>query len=226
MLRLLPVFRQSLEIILHPAELHFTQRAFESWVEGHLFQPSDWFVTFERLKISRHSCIILCLTLFWQVSSPCLFFAGWLHRFHGVCGRAQSGDARKDGAQAALVFQTLWCGWKRLHWPTWAPQHHKGTKYRWWACCNTECYRRPPASRWDTDFVLFLQAIRAINGSESQDITAEDFTNRVFDRIDINGDGECLLAPRIRKKSICGWAVFRRSSAPVLSGNTTGLTQR
>lgn len=38
--------------------------------------------------------------------------------------------------------------------------------------------------------VALLQAIRAINGNESQEMTAEEFTNRVFDRIDINGDGE------------------------------------
>lgn len=43
------------------------------------------------------------------------------------------------------------------------------------------------------DFLLLLlQAIRAINGNENQDATAEEFTNRVFDRIDINGDGECV----------------------------------
>lgn len=39
-------------------------------------------------------------------------------------------------------------------------------------------------------FVSFLQAIRAINGNDNQESTAEEFTNRVFDRIDINGDGE------------------------------------
>lgn len=50
------------------------------------------------------------------------------------------------------------------------------------------------ASTRHTDFILFPQAIRAINGNENQDISAEDFTNRVFDRIDINGDGECVLA--------------------------------
>lgn len=37
---------------------------------------------------------------------------------------------------------------------------------------------------------FFLQAIRAINGNENDETSAEDFTNRVFDRIDINGDGE------------------------------------
>lgn len=34
------------------------------------------------------------------------------------------------------------------------------------------------------------QAIRAINGNENHETTAEEFTNSVFDRIDINGDGE------------------------------------
>lgn len=43
-------------------------------------------------------------------------------------------------------------------------------------------------------FLVFSQAIRAINGNENQETSAEEFTNRVFDRIDINGDGECVLA--------------------------------
>lgn len=43
-------------------------------------------------------------------------------------------------------------------------------------------------------FLIFSQAIRAINGNENQETSAEEFTNRVFDRIDINGDGECALA--------------------------------
>lgn len=51
--------------------------------------------------------------------------------------------------------------------------------------------------------LLFLiQAIRAINGNENQELTAEDFTNRVFDRIDINGDGGCLLAVHDRDLGI------------------------
>ncbi|KAA8580280.1 hypothetical protein FQN60_005815 [Etheostoma spectabile] len=44
--------------------------------------------------------------------------------------------------------------------------------------------------RW---YFKLYDAIRAINGNESQDGSAEDFTNRVFDRIDINGDGELSL---------------------------------
>ncbi|XP_061663457.1 guanylyl cyclase-activating protein 1 [Syngnathoides biaculeatus] len=40
---------------------------------------------------------------------------------------------------------------------------------------------------------LSPQAIRAINGNENQEMTAEDFTNSVFNRIDINGDGELSL---------------------------------
>lgn len=38
-----------------------------------------------------------------------------------------------------------------------------------------------------------LQAIRAINGNENQEVDAEEFTNRVFNKIDVNGDGECPL---------------------------------
>ena len=45
---------------------------------------------------------------------------------------------------------------------------------------------------WHTNLILFLQAIRAINGHENQETSAEDFTNRVFDRIDINGDGKSV----------------------------------
>lgn len=43
-------------------------------------------------------------------------------------------------------------------------------------------------------FLCFvLKAIRAINGNEDQELSAEEFTNRVFDRIDVNGDGELNL---------------------------------
>lgn len=38
---------------------------------------------------------------------------------------------------------------------------------------------------------LSLQAIRAINRC-NETMTAEEFTNMVFDKIDINGDGEEL----------------------------------
>ncbi|XP_049422461.1 guanylyl cyclase-activating protein 1 isoform X1 [Epinephelus fuscoguttatus] len=56
--------------------------------------------------------------------------------------------------------------------------------------CNCGLYSKS----WShADFILFPQAIRAINGSENQEGSAEDFTNRVFDRIDINGDGELSL---------------------------------
>ncbi|XP_069764139.1 guanylyl cyclase-activating protein 1 isoform X8 [Narcine bancroftii] len=37
------------------------------------------------------------------------------------------------------------------------------------------------------ELLSIIKAIRAINGSQ-QDQSAEDFTNRVFDKIDINGD--------------------------------------
>lgn len=201
MLRLLAVFRQSLEIILHPGTLHFTWILELRW-EGISFNCetdlSLWMAE-NSFMIPIWSCIIIqwCLVLFWQGLPVCVccliswfVFAGRLHRFHGVRGRSQSGDARKDGAQAALVFQTLWCRRQRLHWQTWAPQHHKGT-----AChapvaldfCNL-------AWTQQTDFIPSLQAIRAINGNENQEVSAEDFTNRVFDRIDINGDGEFVLA--------------------------------
>nr|XP_029136992.1 guanylyl cyclase-activating protein 1-like [Labrus bergylta] len=43
------------------------------------------------------------------------------------------------------------------------------------------------------ELLNIIKAIRAINGSENSDLTAEDFTNRVFERIDINGDGELSL---------------------------------
>ncbi|XP_026065643.1 guanylyl cyclase-activating protein 1 [Carassius auratus] len=43
------------------------------------------------------------------------------------------------------------------------------------------------------ELLNIIKAIRAINGSESHESSAEEFTNRVFDRIDINGDGELSL---------------------------------
>ncbi|KAG7460393.1 guanylyl cyclase-activating protein 1 [Solea senegalensis] len=43
------------------------------------------------------------------------------------------------------------------------------------------------------ELLNIIKAIRAINGNESQETSAEEFTNRVFDRIDINGDGELSL---------------------------------
>ncbi|KAM9771662.1 guanylyl cyclase-activating protein 1 [Syngnathus typhle] len=43
------------------------------------------------------------------------------------------------------------------------------------------------------ELLNIIKAIRAITGNENQEVTAEDFTNSVFDRIDINGDGELSL---------------------------------
>ncbi|XP_063074015.1 guanylyl cyclase-activating protein 1 [Engraulis encrasicolus] len=43
------------------------------------------------------------------------------------------------------------------------------------------------------ELLNIIKAIRAINGSEKNELTAEEFTNKVFDRIDINGDGELSL---------------------------------
>lgn len=40
--------------------------------------------------------------------------------------------------------------------------------------------------------VCHVQSIRAINGTACE-MSAEDFANMVFDKIDINGDGEFLL---------------------------------
>ncbi|XP_047440019.1 guanylyl cyclase-activating protein 1 [Mugil cephalus] len=39
------------------------------------------------------------------------------------------------------------------------------------------------------ELLLIIKSIRAINGI-SYEMTAEDFTNMVFDKIDVNGDGE------------------------------------
>ncbi|KAK1790606.1 hypothetical protein P4O66_014479 [Electrophorus voltai] len=43
------------------------------------------------------------------------------------------------------------------------------------------------------ELLHIIKAIRAINGKEEQNLSAEEFTNLVFDRIDINGDGELSL---------------------------------
>lgn len=56
------------------------------------------------------------------------------------------------------------------------------------------------------------QAIRAINGNENHETTAEDFTNSVFDRIDINGDGECGR----RRATAGGWTGLLHLSAAAL----------
>lgn len=186
MLRLFPVFRR------FPGDYP------PSW---HTSVPTDSFWESLSTENSCWSCIII-----YRHWSAC-FLTGWLHRLHGVRGRSQSGDARKDGAQAALVLQTLWCGRQRLHRPTRAPQHHKGA-------VQTLGFITTPCPWRDTDVILFLQAIRAINGNENQDVTAEDFTNRVFDRIDINGDGECVCVFWwFRREIDGGWTVFRHSSA-------------
>lgn len=64
---------------------------------------------------------------------------------------------------------------------------------------------------------LSPQAIRAINGNENHETTAEDFTNSVFDRIDINGDGECVLGQKGDLRGIDGGrTVFIDVSAAAL----------
>nr|AYD91295.1 guanylyl cyclase-activating protein [Eptatretus cirrhatus] len=42
------------------------------------------------------------------------------------------------------------------------------------------------------ELLQIIMAIRAINGSTSE-VSAEEYTNKVFDNIDINGDGELSL---------------------------------
>ncbi|XP_007909066.1 guanylyl cyclase-activating protein 1 [Callorhinchus milii] len=42
------------------------------------------------------------------------------------------------------------------------------------------------------ELLNIIKAIRAINGCD-QEISVEEFTNRVFDKIDVNGDGELSL---------------------------------
>uniref|UniRef100_A0A8D0C5U6 EF-hand domain-containing protein n=1 Tax=Salvator merianae TaxID=96440 RepID=A0A8D0C5U6_SALMN len=42
------------------------------------------------------------------------------------------------------------------------------------------------------ELLSIIQAIRAISGSDHE-TTAEEFTNRVFNRIDVNGDGDLSL---------------------------------
>ncbi|KAJ8412031.1 hypothetical protein AAFF_G00142980 [Aldrovandia affinis] len=42
------------------------------------------------------------------------------------------------------------------------------------------------------ELLVIIKSIRAINGAKHE-ISAEEFTNMVFDKIDINGDGELSL---------------------------------
>ncbi|XP_014063671.1 guanylyl cyclase-activating protein 1 [Salmo salar] len=44
-----------------------------------------------------------------------------------------------------------------------------------------------------SELLNIIKAIRAINGNENQEVDAEEFTNRVFNKIDVNGDGELSL---------------------------------
>lgn len=171
-----------------------------------------------------------------------LSLAGRLHRLHGVRGGAQPGDARQDGAQAALVLQAVRRGRQRLHWPARAAQHHQGDDD---ACCWTS--RRVMLTDWfivirDWASVIrqsrgqrpvcncnvhyyyyFLQAIRAINGTDSQDTTAEDFTNRVFDRIDINGDGKWRF--REEESVVGGRTAFLDVSSAPSAASSPGTQQ-
>nr|XP_023681677.1 guanylyl cyclase-activating protein 1 isoform X1 [Paramormyrops kingsleyae] len=39
------------------------------------------------------------------------------------------------------------------------------------------------------ELLNIIKAIRAINGNETQEVSVEEFTNRVFEKIDVNGDG-------------------------------------
>ncbi|XP_036373937.1 guanylyl cyclase-activating protein 1 [Megalops cyprinoides] len=43
------------------------------------------------------------------------------------------------------------------------------------------------------ELLNIIKAIHAISGNDDPDLSVEDFTNRVFDRIDVNGDGELSL---------------------------------
>ncbi|KAJ8391097.1 hypothetical protein AAFF_G00097180 [Aldrovandia affinis] len=44
------------------------------------------------------------------------------------------------------------------------------------------------------ELLNIIKAIQVISGNDDvQDLSVEDFTNRVFDRIDVNGDGELSL---------------------------------
>ncbi|XP_046892985.1 guanylyl cyclase-activating protein 1 [Hypomesus transpacificus] len=43
------------------------------------------------------------------------------------------------------------------------------------------------------ELLIIIKSVRAINGHQEQELSAEDFTNMVFDRIDINGDGQLSM---------------------------------
>ena len=125
---------------------------------------------------------------FGVVSADGLLFGaitGRLHRLPGVRGGSEPGDAGQDGAQAAVVLQTVRRGRERLHRPPRAAEHHQGTLNQ-----PLAAVAQVNQSHRNNRLGLLPQAIRAINGTENQETSAEDFTNGVFDRIDINGDGE------------------------------------
>lgn len=63
---------------------------------------------------------------------------------------------------------------------------------------------------------MVFQSIRAINGIPSE-MSAEEFTNMVFDKIDINGDGELrIFKPQQNLRPIIDFHLFFFIS--VLSG--------
>ncbi|XP_067093022.1 guanylyl cyclase-activating protein 1 [Osmerus mordax] len=43
------------------------------------------------------------------------------------------------------------------------------------------------------ELLIIIKSVRAIHGDQEQDLSAEDFTNMVFDKIDINGDGQLSM---------------------------------
>ncbi|CAJ0922976.1 unnamed protein product [Ranitomeya imitator] len=71
--------------------------------------------------------------------------------------------------------------------PSW---HTGGTRMP--HVCHTDVPREHTDTRTRIIPVPIFPAVRAINGCD-QDSTAEEFTNRVFDKIDVNGDGELSL---------------------------------
>lgn len=71
---------------------------------------------------------------------------------------------------------------------------------RWQAAVHSACpfggHRQLPV------LALLFQAIRAINGGDHE-TSAEEFTNRVFNKIDVNGDGKIPVFVLRLRQSLC-----------------------
>lgn len=119
-----------------------------------------------------------------------LMLSGRLYRFHGVRRCSEFGSEGRRSAEAALVLQTFRHGRQRMHRPRRAAADLQGVIF------YSVSLRRHLLVSLNvcslSSFVFLLQAVQAINGLE-QEISAEDLADMVFNKIDVNGDGNLFI---------------------------------